>query len=106
MTDLPDDDPIALSLPGTLQEELALIDGQLAMMDLLAAPVPGPARFAAFHKLRCAARHDPIAAFYGVPPSSPYDETAPAFVHKSPTHGLDQADRRQAAWPRPHAGLR
>ncbi len=30
MTDLPGDDPIALSLLGTLEEELALIDGQLA----------------------------------------------------------------------------
>jgi len=47
-----------------------------------------------------------MGVFYGVALSSYFDETAPAFFHKSPTHGLDRSDCRRAASPRPHAGLR
>ncbi len=47
-----------------------------------------------------------VGVLYGVALSSIFDETAPAFVHKSPTHGFDQTDCRRAASPRPHATLR
>ena len=57
------DYPIDLSLPRTPSEGLAMIEGQLAMLDLTTAHAAGPARLAAFEKLRGAARLDPIAAY-------------------------------------------
>ena len=87
-----------------------LLSGAPAMLDLLAVLLlrwdQAVAADEAIDGDEAAAWLSEFVVFYGVALSRSFDETALAFVHKSPTHGGDQTSCRRAAALRLYADLR